>query len=236
MSSTTTTTPMSFWEAYNSDDTYWPLYLPLGLWISTYVYCLWTDTSPKGTAFQKWVALHNFHNIGAMVWATCSIQGFGNVNERVPILWSLGYFVVDSIDCVVRRDVQYLFHAACCLILGLANYQIPILFRLKMNSKATYCEMSNPFMHLAKSTRNPVHFALFALVFTCCRIVWLPIMYRQCLDEGMAWNHPILIVLAGFYGLNLFWYVKILKILYQGIMGTTELQQVNDNGDKKKQS
>eukprot|EP00523_Entomoneis_sp_CCMP467_P005579 CAMPEP_0168749842 /NCGR_PEP_ID=MMETSP0724-20121128/16941_1 /TAXON_ID=265536 /ORGANISM="Amphiprora sp., Strain CCMP467" /LENGTH=215 /DNA_ID=CAMNT_0008797797 /DNA_START=10 /DNA_END=654 /DNA_ORIENTATION=+ len=212
--------PRRYWETFNSVDSFLPLYVPLCFWVPTYLYCTWYDKNrPKKNTFQKWVALHNFHNYGAMTLATISINEIWNLNERVPILWSLAYFLVDLVDCLVRSDLQFTFHALCCIFLGLSNYNLPILFRLKMNSKASYCELSSPFLYLAKSTRNPLHFALFALIFTCCRIVWVPIMYWQCMKEGMSWNHPILLVLAGFYGLNCFWYSKIVKILYDGITG-----------------
>lgn len=140
-------------------------------------------------------------------------------NERIPILWSLGYFAVDCIDCCVRRDATYLLHAVCCAGLGLANYRTPVLRRLRMNSKAAYCELSSPFMHLAKMTRDPLHFALFAVVFTCCRMLWLPVMYRQLLAAGMPWNDGRMLVFAAFYGLNAYWYAKILRILYKGARG-----------------
>jgi hypothetical protein len=41
-------------------------------------------------------------------------------------------------------------------------------------------------------------------------------MGKQLLDEGLIWNHPILLALAGFYGLQVHWWIKILKILING--------------------
>ena len=146
-----------------------------------------------------------------------------NYNERIPILWSLSYFTVDIMDCFIRRDFVYSIHAICCLILGYMNDTIPVLQTLKMNSKATYCELSNPFMHLAKRTRRAQHFILFAIVFTLCRIVWIPIMYYQLISYDneerhprIAWYHPISGLLIAFYILNWYWYVKIVHILVTG--------------------
>jgi len=229
MASATTATEPSFWEVYNSEDSLLPLYLPLFLcWIPTYLYCI--AFCPKKDAYQRWYLLHNFHNGGAMLLATLSINEW--LNERLPILWSLGYFFVDIIDCLLIRDWTYLFHAVCCFVLGMANYHTPILFRLKANSKGTYCELSNPLMHLAKKTRNPIHFAAFAVMFTFCRILWMPVIYRQLLAEGLAWTHPALLVLAVFYGLNVFWYIKILRILINGLRGKSP--PTEENGDDKK--
>jgi len=213
---------LSFWETLNSDDTFLPFFISLSIFSLTYGYCLIFNNEKKDR-WNRWYIMHNGHNGGAIVLGTLSIlsnnQSSFYVNERVPILWSLGYFAVDCVDCAVRADWTYLFHGACCGVLGMANYHTPILFRLKMNSKATYCELSNPLMHMAKTTRNPAIFAAFAVMFTLCRVLWLPVMYRQCLDEGMPWTHPALLVLASFYALNLVWYYKILRILVNGLLG-----------------
>lgn len=230
----------SLWDTINSDDgTYVPFWFTLSVFSVTYLYCLIFNNAKKDR-WNRWYILHNCHNGGAILLGTLSLLSSTSpnesgsllgdiyVNERVPILWSLGYFTVDIVDCTVRRDWTYLFHGAACLVLGLANYQTPVLFRLKMNSKATYCELSNPLMHLAKTTRHPVAFFAFACVFTVCRMLWLPYMYRQCLDAGLPWTHPALLLLAAFYGLNCVWYVKIVRILVQGLRGRAD-------GEKKKE-
>jgi hypothetical protein len=53
-------------------------------------------------------------------------------NERIPILWSIGYFVVDLVDCGLRGDVTYSLHALFCLVLGLSNYTTPVCRELRM--------------------------------------------------------------------------------------------------------
>jgi TLC domain len=126
------------------------------------------------------------------------------------------------------------------------NYTIPILQLLKMNSKATYCELSNPFMHLAKRTRQPKHFVLFAVVYTLCRILWIPIMYYQLMTyepsittetargiSKITWYHPISCILVAFYILNLYWYMKIINILVTG-GGNSKSGQPKSSGDTKK--
>jgi hypothetical protein len=88
-----------------------------------------------------------------------------------------------------------------------------------MNSKATFLELSNPFMHLVKRTKKPEHMALFAAVFTVVRIIWLPILVWQLLQNEVPVTDPRLLCVSAFYMLNLFWYFKILNILYQGAVG-----------------
>ncbi|GKY92296.1 hypothetical protein MPSEU_000200700 [Mayamaea pseudoterrestris] len=206
------------WEAFNDNDSFLPFYLPFAMWIAIYAYCRAT-----GIAFYKWHTIHNLHNLGAIALGLQSLYyNNDNVfNERIPILWSISYFLIDLLDCVLRLDRDYTIHAGFCLLLGYFNYTTPTLRRLRMNSKASLCESSNPFMHLAKHTRRPAHFLLFAVVYTCCRIVWIPVMVKQLLDEGLTLTNPIQMALLGFYGLNLFWYAKIIRILVEGSRGKT---------------
>lgn len=204
------------WSSYNHKESFLPFYLPLIVWVSTYFYSRY-----KCFEYHRWYALHNFHNFGAIILGLISIWSNDDTvfNERVGILWSVGYFIVDTVDCLWRLDETYLIHAVLCLALGLANYNLPISRKLRMNSKATFCELSNPLMHLAKKTRNPIHFALFALVYTLCRVIWIPIMMRQLLANDMQASHPVFLCLFVFYLLNLFWYYKILRILWDGATG-----------------
>lgn len=162
--------------------------------------------------------------------------------ERIVTLFTTGYFVVDLVDCAIRLDYAYTFHAVTSLFLCLANYFTPLCQELRMTSKAGLLEASTPFLYLAKKTRKPEHFGLFALVFTMCRIIWVPIMMKQLIDGGMGATDPILIVLTGFYGLNLFWWYKILRIIVRGssdvsskedTSNSREKQQVAPNKEKK---
>ena len=153
--------------------------------------------------------------------------------ERIATLWSTGYFMVDLVDCTLRLDVPYSMHAICCLLLCVANYFTPLCQELRMTSKAALLEISNPFMHLAKKTRQPAHFLLFAAVYTVCRVVWLPVMMNQLYSRGMAVTDPIFVVLTAFYGLNLFWYYKIARILIRGNKQETSSTTSLTNDSKK---
>lgn len=206
-----------FWRNfYNSETSFWPFYIPFAFWTTSYVY-----SQTKGFPYNRWYSLHNIHNGGAILMAgiCLSVQDDSIFNERIAILWSLSYFVVDAVDCAFRKDGQYLLHACLCFGLGLGNYTSPICRQVHSNSKAAMCELSNPLMHLAKKTRNPAHLVLFALVFTAVRIFWLPYFMRQLYAQGMEYTDPRSIAVAVFYGLNCFWYVKILRILFSGLFG-----------------
>lgn len=208
------------WKAYNAEDSLLPFFLPLTIWIGCFVYCYLPSEKERPT-FVKWTAMLNLHNNTAITLALLSIfiNDDAIFNERIPILWSLGYFGVDLIDCLVRLDWEYSLHAIFCVVLGVSNYISPVCRVLRMNSKAQLCELSSPFLYLAKSTRKPLHFAIFALVFTLCRILWVPLMLYQVKRYGLEWTDYRVIFLALFYCLNVFWWFKIIRILVAGIQG-----------------
>jgi hypothetical protein len=214
------------WKRFNDEDSFGPLRISFSLFLSAYLYSL---AFRRNAPFHKWMAIHNAHNVGALLLG-CASLAFRNdelFSERIPILWSLGYFIVDLWDCAIRMDFQYTLHAAACLGLGIGNYASPILRRLRMNSKATLCELSTPFLHLAKLTRRPLHFAMFAVVFTVCRIVWLPIiMYQLHSLGGLPYTDVRVMGVVAFYGLNLYWYHKIIRIMVTGGKG--------EGGEKEK--
>jgi hypothetical protein len=197
----------------NGEDSLLPFYLPLFGWILTFIYCQLTNKS-----FESWPPVHLVHHLVGMLLATLSLY-YGDESifaERIGIMWSLSYFVVDLVDQVRLKSVSYSLHAVCVLFLGMSNLYTPRFYRLRMNSKAMFLELSTPFLYLSKSTRKPLHFLLFAITFTLCRIIWIPFMMHQLLDDGMPWKDPRLLVLVVFYGLNLFWYAKILRMLVFG--------------------
>lgn len=187
------------------------------LWSACFLYSKY-----RSWDFSRWYTIHNLHNFGAMLLAIGSLSE--HLPESIPIVWSLSYFCIDALDCILRRDIVYLLHALFCLVLGVCNGSTQVLYELKMNSKASFCELSNPFMHLAKRTRQPVHMILFMIVFTLCRIIWIPIMFRQ-LGPQLGYQHFALWILFGFYLLNCFWYYKIWRIIYKGIVDRTKQRE-----------
>jgi hypothetical protein len=232
----------SLWQRYyNADDSFLPFYLPLTLWAGAYVASrlFGGETFP---AYHRWTVLFNLHHAGAVIFGILSlaVRDDALFNERVPILWSLSYFTVDVVDCALRADATYLFHAVLCWCLGYANYSRPILRLLRMNSKAALCEISTPLMHWSRQTRDPVIFCTFAVAFTVVRIIWVPVMFRQCLDAGMTLSFrnplrtdPVLCGLAAFYGLNLFWYHKILRILVKNALGKDDEGSPTSRSERK---
>ena len=203
-----------FWQDYYNVDTNWyALYIPLCVWAGFWLYARIMKID-----FFGWTSIHIFHHLGAIVIASLSLYYDDDsiINERVGILWSIGYFIVDTMEAILKRHLTYILHGAIALSLGLGNYNIPLLRSLRMNSKASYIETSSLILPSVKKYRQPWLFGIFALVYTMCRIIWIPRMIKDLLDNGMKPSHPSVIGVSIFYCLNIHWYIKIIKILIYG--------------------
>ncbi len=204
----------SFWNVYNSEGTPLPFILPFCFWISNWINYRWIQRRD----FSRWYKIHTLHHVTAIILGSLSLYFGDNAifHERIGIFWSMPYFIVDILDCLYVGHVTYVVHGAVCLGLGLCNYNIPLLMSLRMNSKAVFIESSSILLYQVKQYRKPALFVAFAVNYTACRIIWIPIMGKQLLAEGLTWSHPIMIALTGFYFLQVHWWIKILKILLKG--------------------
>ena len=213
----------TFWnDYYNTDDSYLPIIVPSSMWFTCWVMCGICHIN-----YGKFNAIHLFHHIVAMTIGGISLYYHDDtiLKERISIFFSLSYFVFDLLDCIIRYDVNYAIHATLCLCLGYYNYTHPILFATRSNSRAAFIELSTPIFQLVQYKRTPILFVLFAITFTCCRIIWVPCIAYHIHQHGVQYNELPMILLGGFYCLNWFWYSKILRILYTGDV---------DKGKKKK--
>mmetsp|Transcript_22780 Transcript_22780/g.33638 ORF Transcript_22780/g.33638 Transcript_22780/m.33638 type:complete len:245 (+) Transcript_22780:142-876(+) len=211
-----------FWENhYTSEEAWLPFAIPGILWLCCWLYC-----QSQKKEFSRWYRLHTFHHVVAIGFGIISLH-YGDdaiFNERIGILWSMPYFMVDILDCLMMGHITYTMHGIVCFSLGLCNYNIPLLRALRMNSRATFIESSSIILYQVKQNRNPVLFLIFAIVYTACRIVWIPLMAMQLHkhtdadgnDQGLPLYHPILVALGAFYGLQIHWWMKIIRILLKG--------------------
>jgi hypothetical protein len=208
----------TIWQAYNNgEDSNWlPFLVPLAFWTSFLLYA-----KRKSIKYARWAPIHLIHHVGAMSQASLSLYFDDDsiFNERITILWSLSYFVVDVVDCLIEMHLTYSIHGVVCMLLGLYNYITPLHRELRMNSKAAYIEASSLLLDTAKRTRNPQIFIAFAILYTCCRIIWIPFIMKEMLDNNVEWTRPTMLLLCIFYALNWWWYLKILKILYKSWKG-----------------
>lgn len=208
---------ISLWNVYNSEDSWLPFLIPLSIWTSTLIYSILPSATPR-PKWGDWTFVHEFHNLVILIgWISLYFDDDGVFNERIGIMWSLSYFLVDFVYCVAKLDGPFTLHAVLCITLGIANYTTPLLRTLRMNSRAAQCELSTPFLNISRKTRKPLHFVLFTFMFTACRVIYIPLaLIIPVRKHGIEWTHWIMVALVAFYGLNCFWYVKILRIIITG--------------------
>ena len=230
----------TFWyEHYNAETSWWPLWFSATLWSGLWLYAKFASKSNNnnnngesgggggGIDFSRWYAVHALHHAGAILLGSLSlhIDDDSVFNERICILWSLPYFFIDIVDSVLMGHALYTAHGVVCFGLGLANYNLPLLRSLRMNSKASYIETSSIILYQAKQRRETWLFATFAVTYTACRIIWIPCMANDLLKNGMEPNDPIIIALGLFYLLQIHWWIKIIRLLVKGKAG--------DRGDNR---
>ena len=221
------------WKSFNAEDSWMPLALSLAFWASSWLFY----RVISGNDFARWYTIHTLHHTIALILGCTSLYISDNTifHERIGIFWSQAYFAVDIIDSTMIGHTAYILHAVICLGLGLCNYNIPLLMELRMNSKAVFIETSSILLNLVKQNRNPALFVMFAVTFTVCRIFWIPVMGKELLDAGLRWTDPIILALVAFYGLQVHWWIKILKILWKGGNDEdkkSEIKKSNDEGKK----
>ena len=204
-----------FWESYNAPDSLLSLVIPSVLWSVCWIYYKFIAQKE----FARWYALHTLHHLGAIGFGLASLflDDDTKFNERNGIFWSLPYFVIDILDCTLMNHWTYILHGLICFGLGMCNYNIPLLRELRMNSRASFIESSSIILYQVKQNRNPVLFVVFAIVYTLCRLVWIPIGIMQpLLEHGVQWTDWIFLVLLVFYGLQIHWWIKIINIIIKG--------------------
>ena len=164
--------------------------------------------------------IHRFHHIAAMGLSIFSMYFDDDAvfSERIVILWSIPYFCVDIFDLILIKDYIYVLHHAMVLTLGFFNYNNPLLYEMRMNSRAVWLELSTILLHIVQNSKDPILFVVFAVTFTLCRLVWIPLgIINPLLQNGMDWYDWPIVAVSAFYGLNLYWYMKILKILFKNM-------------------
>ena len=204
-----------------------PLTLPLALWSTGFFYCYAPALSSSSNGsetrptFHRWYFIHNLHNIGAMLIGLLSLYFNDDsiFNERIQVLWNVSYFIVDLADCIIQRNKEYTLHALLCLVMGFYGVTVPIVLSTRTPSKLSFVEISNPFRYMARKTKKVSHSALFFLVYTLCRIVYIPFIIDSLRNVGMQWTAGPMIVTCVVYGLQLWWWYKMWRIVIKTARG-----------------
>jgi hypothetical protein len=70
--------------------------------------------SPNG--FGTSINISNLHSIPLVIMASLSLCHV--LPEIYPLCWSVAFFIVDLLDCIVRREGMWIVHAVISLILN----------------------------------------------------------------------------------------------------------------------
>ena len=111
----------------------------LSIWSAVYYESV---LSPRGSpnGFDKSTFISNLHSVPLCVLAALSIAEL--IPEAVPVCWSVGFFAVDLVDCVTRRDLMWTFHAVISLVLNVATGFVPRHVVLRSRSRGFLTEAS----------------------------------------------------------------------------------------------
>lgn len=111
----------------------------LSLWSFVYYEAV---LSPRGSpnGFEKSAFISNLHSVPLCVLAALSIAEL--TPEAVPVCWSVGFFVVDLVDSVTRRELMWTVHAVLSLVLNVATGFVPRHVVLRSRSRGFLTEAS----------------------------------------------------------------------------------------------
>mmetsp|Transcript_7183 Transcript_7183/g.10578 ORF Transcript_7183/g.10578 Transcript_7183/m.10578 type:complete len:215 (+) Transcript_7183:85-729(+) len=178
-------------------------------WVVTYAQ---SKDSNKEASIEAWSKCHILHDLHAYILCIasfCSLQHW--VEESIILSFTLGYFTVDLMDCILRRDVQFFIHAILSIVLIGGSAIHPAHRELRSASKGCLLELSTPFLHRWQRTKGKVDFYVFYALFFLCRIIWLPyFLYNTYLTMGFLEAT----VACGFvfFFLQLTWFRKLTQM------------------------
>jgi hypothetical protein len=179
-------------------------------WVAAYIF----HFSRGGKqAFAKNLFLHDFHAVAVCILASMSI--FFNdeavFSEFTTLSFTLSYFIVDFVDCVIRRDIPFFIHALLSLITMVGCGLNPIHRSNRSGSRGAMTELSTYSLHKWQKTKSKTDFIIFFVLFTACRIIWIPyFMWGIYSDSGLDFQ---MVGGSCIFLLNLFWWFKMVSIL-----------------------
>mmetsp|Transcript_26256 Transcript_26256/g.60375 ORF Transcript_26256/g.60375 Transcript_26256/m.60375 type:complete len:166 (+) Transcript_26256:442-939(+) len=148
--------------------------------------------------------------------STTVVLELGIIPESLALSFTSCYFVVDMVDCILRKDFMFLFHAVISLALMLGSSLSPVHYKLHSYHKGMLTEGSTPMLNCWQKTKKKIHYIFFFALFTIFRIVWVPIFLSQTwphVSDGSSYDRAVIYLGYVWYLLQLAWYVKMIGIL-----------------------
>lgn len=180
----------------------------LTFWIIVYYRAVLSPATGRPDGFESSTFISNLHSVPLCLLASLSL--LHAIPESVPLTWSVSFFLVDLLDTIVRRDAMWGAHAVISLALNLLTGSKARHRAIRSVSKGFFTEASTPFLNYWKKSKSYASFLVFFLVFTSCRMIWVPYFvygtYAILLNgeiDFLIWPSVL------FYVLQLMWYVKM---------------------------
>jgi hypothetical protein len=111
----------------------------LSVWCTCYFRAV-LGPNGKSNGFESSIWISNLNSIVLCLMATLSLLEI--IPESIPSSWSISFFVVDVVDCIVRRDVMWGFHGVISLVLNVCTASSAVHRGLRSASKGFFTEAS----------------------------------------------------------------------------------------------
>jgi len=112
----------------------------LVVFLGGYYRTVLSPVAGRPDGFGNSSGISNLHSVPLCALACLSLNRI--IPESVPICWSVSFFVVDLLDCVVRREAMWFVHAVISLGLNLLTWRSTPHRVLRSVSKGFFAEAS----------------------------------------------------------------------------------------------
>mmetsp|Transcript_15354 Transcript_15354/g.32313 ORF Transcript_15354/g.32313 Transcript_15354/m.32313 type:complete len:249 (+) Transcript_15354:246-992(+) len=189
------------------------LLLSLALWSAAYYHSNLSPHNPASNprGFEQSKFISNLHSIPLVLLSIASILEF--IPEKYPVIYSVGFFVVDLVDCFIRGDTTFFIHAVLTLGMKFGAYSSVDHRQLRSISKVFLAESSTPFLNHWKSTKTKHDFRYFFIAFTVVRVIWVPYFIHEVYTIHIQERDVIFWPCMAFITLQLTWFVKMCNML-----------------------
>ncbi len=160
-----------------------------------------------------WASANKTSTIHAIITSLIGINGLlkrdYELSNNLLLVVSAGYFITD----IIHNDLKYdmIFHHILGILMAYIGTQYYIMSSIMC--KGILVEISTPFLNKYFETKSKFWGLLFAISFFICRIVWLPIIFKDFLKENP--DQSVKMLCFTFILLNYYWFFKIMSKIIQ---------------------
>mmetsp|Transcript_3260 Transcript_3260/g.3799 ORF Transcript_3260/g.3799 Transcript_3260/m.3799 type:complete len:208 (-) Transcript_3260:71-694(-) len=185
------------------DDYFYLMCASIAFWFTVYIFSKDFGSNP---------IILSGHSVVAVILSAVSLyfHDESKFPEAFVICFGVGFFMVDTFDCILRMDLMFLLHG----ILGLSFLYFASTTRyypMRAASMGYFVEISTPLYHRWKGKKTKETLGHFLLSFFLSRIVWLPI-FVYIIFSATEYNKWVVYAFTMFYILNCVWFGKGIQL------------------------